>query len=272
MSTASNIRLPAFNPNDLELWFLQVEWTLKHAGISTSMEKFEIVGAALDPIYTQEVRGLLFNPPPEAEDPFGKLKEALQKFLEFSIRNKTRQLLEREKIADHTPSQFLRWLQFLAGDTLSQDNIKLMWINQLDPVTRAGIAAQSGNTKLEDLAKIADDIKNTRRPPSSTTATNNTENQMAEEFARLRLQINELQTKLDDITEQKRVSYRNRSSSRSSSRRRSLSRSSSRDRSRTCGSDFYDGLCWYHYNFAENARRCMPGCRYELKNPEHLFR
>ncbi|KAF7263448.1 hypothetical protein GWI33_002279 [Rhynchophorus ferrugineus] len=149
--SASNIRLPAFNPNDPEMWFLQVEWTLKHAGITTSAEKFEIVRAALDPIYTQEVRGLLFNPPSEAEDPFSKLKEALRECLGLSIQNRTRQLLEREEIGDRTPSQFLRRLQSLAGDAAGHDIIKVIWRNQLDPITRASIAAQQASIKLEDL-------------------------------------------------------------------------------------------------------------------------
>ncbi|KAF7264791.1 hypothetical protein GWI33_022351 [Rhynchophorus ferrugineus] len=264
--SASNVRLPAFNPNDPEMWFLQVEWTLKHAGITTSAEKFEIVGAALDPIYTQEVRGLLFNPPPEAEDPFSKLKEALRECLGLSIQNRTRQLLEREEIGDRTPSQFLRRLQSLAGDAAGQDIIKVIWMSQLDPITRASIAAQQGSTKLEDLAKIADNIKDSIgswRPAGGMAPTNNSGSQLAEEFARLRLQIHGLQAKVDEVAEHQRASFRTRASSRSSSRGRSSSRSSSRDRSRVRGGELYDGLCWYHYNYAERARRCRPGCRYD---------
>ncbi|KAF7267833.1 hypothetical protein GWI33_018960 [Rhynchophorus ferrugineus] len=205
--SAPKIRLPAFNPNDPEMWFLQVEWTLKQAVITTSAEKFEIVGAALDPIYTQEVRGLLFNPPPEAEDPFSKLKEALRECLGLSIQNRTRQLLEREEIGDRTPSQFLRRLQSLAGDTASQDIIKVIWMSQLDPITRASIAAQQGSTKLEDLAKIADNIKDSIgpwRPAGGTAPSNNSESQLAE-FARLRLQIHGLQVKVDKISEHHHV-------------------------------------------------------------------
>ncbi|KAF7264096.1 hypothetical protein GWI33_000648 [Rhynchophorus ferrugineus] len=269
--SASNIRLPAFNPNDPEMWFLQVEWTLKHAGITTSAEKFEIVGAALDPIYTQDVRGLLFNPPPEAEDPFSKLKEPLRECLGLSIQNRTRQLLEREEIGDRTPSQFLRRLQSLAGDAAGHDIIKVIWMNQLDPITRASIAAQQASIKLEDLAKIADNIKDSIgswRPAGGTAPTNSSESQLAEEFARLRLQIHGLQAKVDEVAEHQRASFRNRASSRSLSRGRSSSRSSSRDRSRIRGCELYDGLCWYHYNYAERARRCRPGCRYEKPKRE----
>ncbi|KAF7269155.1 hypothetical protein GWI33_017795 [Rhynchophorus ferrugineus] len=201
------------------MWFLQVEWTLKHAGITTTVEKFEIIGTALDPIYTQEVRGLLCNPPPEPEDPFSKLKEALRECLELSIQDRTRQLLERDEIGDRTPWQFLH------------------------PITRAGIAAQQGSTKLEDLAKIGDNIKYSVgpwRPAGGTSPMNNSESQLAEEFARLRLQIHGLQAKVDEVAEHQRASFRNRSSSRSSSRGRSSSRSSSRDRSRTHGFELYD--------------------------------
>ncbi|XP_076274978.1 uncharacterized protein LOC143205845 [Rhynchophorus ferrugineus] len=215
--SASNIRLPAFNPNDPEMWFLQVEWTLKHAGITTSAEKFEIIRAALDPIYTQAVPGLLFNPPPEAEDPFSKLKEALRKCLGLSIQNRTRQLLEREEIGDRTPLQFLRRLQSLAGDAVGQDIIKVIWMSQLDPITRDSITAHQGSTKLEDLAKIADNIKDSIgswRPAGGTAPTNNSGSQLAEEFARLRLQIHGLQAKVHEVAEHQRASFRTRASSR----------------------------------------------------------
>ncbi|KAF7267438.1 hypothetical protein GWI33_019329 [Rhynchophorus ferrugineus] len=264
--SASNIRLLAFDPNSPEMWFLQIEWTLKHAGITTRAEKFEIVRAALDPIYTQEVRDLLFNPPPEAEDPFSKLKEAVRECSGLSIQNRTRQLLEREKIGDRTLSQFLRRLQSLIVDAAGHDIIKVMRMNQLDPITRASIVAQQGSTKLEDLAKIADNIKDSLgswRPAGDTAPTNNSESQLAEEFAQLRLQIHGLQAKVDEVAKHQHASFRNRSSSRSSSRGRSSSRSSSRDRSRIRGCKLYDGLCWYHYNYAERARRCRPGCRYD---------
>ncbi|KAF7268897.1 hypothetical protein GWI33_017999 [Rhynchophorus ferrugineus] len=223
---------------------LEVEWTLKHVGISTTTEKFEIVGAALDPIYTQEVRGLLFNPPPEAETPFSKLKEARRECLGLLIQNRTQHLLEREEIGDRTPSQFLRRLQSLAGDAEGPDIIKVMWMNQLDPITRDGIAAQQGSTNLEDLAKIADNIKDSIgpwRPAGGTAPTNNSESQVAVEFARLRLQIHGLQAKVDEVAEHQRASFHNR-----------------RDRSRIRGCELYYGLCWYHYNYAERAR-CRSG-------------
>ncbi|KAF7264693.1 hypothetical protein GWI33_022602 [Rhynchophorus ferrugineus] len=113
-----------------------------------------------------------------------------------------------------------------------------MWMNQLDPITRASIATQQGSTKLEDLTKIADNIKDSIdpcRPAGGTAPTNNSEGQLTEEFVRLRLQIHRLQAKVDEVAEYKRASLRNRSSSRSSSGGRSSSRSSSRDRSRTRG-------------------------------------
>ncbi|KAF7264696.1 hypothetical protein GWI33_022600 [Rhynchophorus ferrugineus] len=112
-----------------------------------------------------------------------------------------------------------------------------MWMIQLDPITRAGIAAQQGSTKLEDLTKIADNIKDSIdpwRPAGGTAPTNNSESLLAEEFVRLRLQIHRLQAKVDEVAEHQRASFRNRSSSRSSSGGQSSSRSSC-NRSRTRG-------------------------------------
>ncbi|KAF7278412.1 hypothetical protein GWI33_008448 [Rhynchophorus ferrugineus] len=68
-----------------------------------------------------------------------------------------------------------------------------------DSITRAGIAAQQRSSKLEDLAEIADNIKDSIgpwRPAGGMVSTNNSESQLADEFARLRLQIHGLQAKV----------------------------------------------------------------------------
>ncbi|KAF7281084.1 hypothetical protein GWI33_005142 [Rhynchophorus ferrugineus] len=131
-----------------------------------------------------------------------------------------------KKLVDRSPS----WLQSLAGDAAGHDIIKVIWMNQLDPITRASIVAQSW------------------RSAGGTAPTNNSESQLAEEFARLRLQA-----KVDEVAEHQRVSFRNRLSS----------RLSGPNRSRIRGCELYDGLCWYHYDYSERARRCRPGCRYD---------
>lgn len=71
------VRLPAFIADDPDLWFQQVEWALKNAGVQTSTEKFQCVGTSLEPRYAKEVRDLLLNPPDELQDPFKKLKDEL---------------------------------------------------------------------------------------------------------------------------------------------------------------------------------------------------
>lgn len=280
-TTTSVIRLPAFIPNDPDVWFLQVEWILKNAGITSSREKFEHVGASLEPKYIREVRDLLVNPPSESEDPFSKLKEALLERLGQSQVARTRQLLEREDIGDRTPSQFLRHLQSLAGEKTGTDVLKVIWTNQLDPIVQACLATQPSASKLDDLAKIADNIVNSigtsRLNNRMATISNDPQLRMLEELTRIRQEISsarsetqmEIATMKADIAAIKtdrgynrrsRVEFRGRSPSRSSSRGRSLSRSSSR------GPDFFDGICWYHHTFGDTARRCQTGCAFNIPN------
>ncbi|XP_045477964.1 uncharacterized protein LOC123683107 [Harmonia axyridis] len=152
----ARLQIPAFTPEDPEVWFQQVEWTLEDFGLTDSLAKFRQVIKSLDGRYAKEVRDLIINPP--AQKPYETLKEQLLQRLGKSQAQKTRQLLERVEIGDRKPSQFLRYLQQLAGDNAADEIVRALWMERINPLARASIAAQAAqpNVTLDDLAKTAD--------------------------------------------------------------------------------------------------------------------
>ncbi|XP_045472929.1 uncharacterized protein LOC123679604 [Harmonia axyridis] len=151
----ARLKIPVFTPDDPEVWFQQVEWSLEDVGLTASSAKFRQVAKSLDGRYAKEVRDLIINPP--AEKPYETLKEQLLQRLGKSQAQKTRQLLERVEIGDRKPSQFLRYLQQHAGDNAADEIVRALWMERINPLARASIAAQAAQTNvtMDDLAKTA---------------------------------------------------------------------------------------------------------------------
>ncbi|CAH0387556.1 unnamed protein product [Bemisia tabaci] len=68
-------------------------------------------------------------------------------------------VLGEEEIGDSTPSQFLRRLQSLAGNTIVQDSMmKTVWLQRLPTSAQVILRTQPEDTSLDQLAKMADRI------------------------------------------------------------------------------------------------------------------
>ena len=110
------------------MWFLQVEGQFATAGIAADSTKYNYVIGNLEPRYAQEVRNIISNPPISGK--YQKLKTELIHRLSTTQEEKLRQLLEHEEIGDRKPSQFLRHLKSLAGNTIQDDVLKPLWLSR----------------------------------------------------------------------------------------------------------------------------------------------
>lgn len=242
-----------FTPDDPDVWFQQVEWALEDVGITTSQGKFRQVAKSLDGKYSKEVRDLIINPP--AERPYEKLKEELLERLGKSKEQKIRRLLEREEIGDKTPSQFLRHLRQFAGTNATDTILKTMWMDQLNPLVRAAVAAQAAqpDVTLDTLARTADGVTVALGaiPPKHVSAVSaESESQLCAVLERLTLRLDEQHRELNEL----RAEVRGRSQNRGRFNKRGRSHSRSRNR--------YGGKCFYHYRFGAQAHRCEQPCSY----------
>ena len=155
MAYRVGIKTPAFNADDPQLWFAQLEGQFILSNITADATKFYHVLAQLEPPHSAQVRDLIVNPPTTGK--FEKLKAELIKRLSASQELKMKQLLMHEELGDRKPTQFLRHLQQLAGPTVPEDFIRSIWCNRL-PANLQTIVAMQSNSSLEEIAELVDRI------------------------------------------------------------------------------------------------------------------
>lgn len=264
------MRMPEFTPSDPELWFKIVDRSFQAAGITTDATKFGYALTAIGPRHTLEVRDIIMNPP--LERAYEALKSELIKRLSLSQEHKTRQLLEHEEIGDRKPSQFLRHLRGLAGSVVGDEILRTIWMSRLPAYLQPHLVTRTGDS-LDTLADIADAIMEATRAPAVHVAetarpaalTSGHVSEIAAVEARMNLQLTQMRLAMQkEIAEQmasltkaieaigERPSRRSDGGDR---RRRERSRSRSRGRGHAS-----NNLCYYHWRFGPDARRCEPPC------------
>ncbi|XP_025421207.1 uncharacterized protein LOC112691264 [Sipha flava] len=235
------IKIPDLISSDPELWFAMVEGSFTSAGVTADSTKFGYVVGALPPKYAVEVRH--------------KYDAALG---HASQEEKTRQLLERVEIGDRKLSQFLRHLQNLADSSVPETLLKTLWKGGLPKSIQVALAIVK-DSKLEELAVHSDNIADASGPLlpqiAETSSSNTLEAMLNFKISQLTLSINQ-----EMATLRSEVAAINTRPSRNPDSRPSTYRSRSRSRSRTLHGA--NGLCWYHWRYGSQSRKCKEPCTY----------
>lgn len=263
-ATTAAISLPAFWPSRIELWFATAEarFDLAYPKVTQETTKFNHVLTVLSPEIAEEVADLITKP--DSTEPYTKLKQAIISRTSLSESQKLKQLLSGEELGSRKPSQLLRHMRQLVksagyvNDTVLQE----LFLQQM-PSTVKPILVSLNNTTLEQMAEIADRIiENTSVVAaavarSSDDAGKSTPAPSSDPMAKLVEKLDSVLKRLDNL-ERSRSRERRRYSSneRSKSRGRSYSR-----RGRTPASG-RGRVCWYHYKFGEDAKKCTQPCGY----------
>lgn len=253
------IRIPSFWIEKPGLWFCQLEGQFGLNGITQDTTKFWYVVSQLDNKYAQEVEDIITSPP--ANNKYETIKRELINRLSTSQQLRLKQLLEHEEIGDRTPSQFLRHLRNLAGNTVQDEFLRTLWLNRL-PNTMQAILATQADLSLTKIADIADKIKEASAiaqihsiPSSLQIVKGSTHDEIRE----LKEQVKQMSIQIAELS-------RARSRDRQTGHRRSGSRSSSfRYRDNSKSTETQD-ICWYHRCYGERAKKCKPPCNYQTGN------
>ena len=249
------LKLPPFWPADPAVWFAQVEAQFATRNITRQLTKFHYVIAALNPEVAAEVRDLVLHPPEDT--PYDHLRSQLIKRTEASEQRRLQQLLTAEELGDRKPSQLLRRMQQLLGDSGPAPDssfVRELFLQRLPPNVRMVLASSSTNLTLAQLADMADRIAEVATP--TTVSQVSQEPQVLEEVRQLTAALNRMIATLDTYQHSGPRQSRDsppRRPSRSSTPHRSSSRSASRSSSPS-------NLCWYHCRFGPNTRKCRPPC------------
>ena len=253
---AVSIKLPAFWPSDPQLWFAQVQAQFSTRGITNQKTMFDYVIASLSPEVAAEIRDLILSPP--AETPYDVLKEQLVRRTAASEQKRLQQLFSSEELGDRKPTQLLRRLQQLAGDTPGADGafLRELFLQRLPANVRMVLASTRGDTPIDEIAQLADKIIEVAVPQiSSVSARPNSSDieDLRAEIASLKQQINIL----------KRASRRARSPHPRATSPHSRTTSPAPPSSQSTA----DTVCWYHQTFGDSAHKCQPPCSYQGNDP-----
>lgn len=239
------VKPPQFFKDEPDLYFIQMEAQFRNARITAENTKYDHTVASLDPQYLQLVSDIIRNPP--TENPYTELKQRIIKEFTDSDQRKLRRLIKEIELGDDKPSQLLQKMKKLAGNSISDDAIKSLWIERLPESVRAVISIVDGDST--QWAKQADKMMEI----SSFSNIASVGSTLQEEIAALRQQIHELKN-------QNQHQNRNRSTSRNN-------RNRYRNRSRSRNNEEYD-FCWYHYRFKDNAKKCVQPCKFNGQKKE----
>ena len=241
---AVSVKLPPFWPSDPQLWFAQVQAQFSTRGITNQRTMFDYVIASLAPEFAAEIRDLILTPP--AETPYDVLKETLIKRTAASDQRRLQQLFSAEELGDRKPTQLLRRLQQLAGDTPGADGafLRELFLQRLPSNVRMVLASTRSDTPINELAQLADKIIEVAIPEVANVSVQSTPS----ELESLRAEIVSLQ---QQITSLKKASRR----ARSPYRRRPTSPAPPPQSS--------DEICWYHRTFGDSAKKCQTPCSYQ---------
>ncbi|XP_039313041.1 uncharacterized protein LOC120359500 [Solenopsis invicta] len=265
------MRMPEFSPTDPELWFSIIDRSFQAAGITVDSTKFGYALTAIGPRYTAEVRDIVLNPPEERA--YEILKAELIKRLSSSQEHKTRRLLEHEEIGDRKPSQFLRHLRSLAGNVVGDKVLRTIWLSRLPAHIQPHLVTRTEDS-LDQVADIADTIMEaTRAPPlqvAETTPSSFSRSAGQDDAtsleAKINLQLAQMRLSMQQEMAEQLTAIRKSIEAigelergRSHERRYTRPRSRSRSRPRAHG-HATNGLCYYHWRFGPDARRCEAPC------------
>ncbi|CAK9816250.1 hypothetical protein ANTPLA_LOCUS8937 [Anthophora plagiata] len=184
-----SIRVPPFWPEQPAVWFKQLEAQFQLNGITADSTKFYHTISQLENKYAAEVHDVICNPP--ERERYETIKQELIHRVSTSQTRKIHQLLEKEEIGDRTPSQFLRHMKTLAGDTVSEDFLRTLWSSRLPATTQAIVSSQA-DLPLKKLAEIADRIRETTAPPQVAAVANQISDPTQQRLEKMELQIAEL--------------------------------------------------------------------------------
>lgn len=279
------VRLPKFWKEEPELWFAQAEANFQAAHITAETTKYSHLLATLDVEVLKHVRDIISGTLSRA--PYSTLKSTLITRFSESAEKKLRRLLADTQLGDLLPTQLLRQMEQLAGNSLSSDALKTLWLQRLPVAVQTVLSAS--NEPLNKLAALGDKVLEASQSQilaainTGQDDTNPRSNDIEEKLNQI---INSLATGQSKYNKQLHFNPRGRdktqpwsrqnspernqpynhprhySPGRDKTRPRSRDGSAERNREprRTASPHPSSTICWYHETFGKKARKCSNPC------------
>ena len=120
---------PRFDRSNPEVWFCQLEANFAASGIRADSTRYNIAVGALDSQTAADLLGLIRDPP--AIDRYDTLKRLVLERYTDSTQRWLHKLFSGIECGSRKPSQLLRDMRLLAGDDVSEEALKVRWLDLL---------------------------------------------------------------------------------------------------------------------------------------------
>ena len=154
----TEIKEAQFHPNDIELWFNQLETQFDLHDITDDDERYKLSCAALSGEVTSDVRDILLQP--FLSHKYISRKGVLIERRGLTTPERVNKVISGEKLGTDIPSRFLRPLQKTAGfgttTVVGKAVLRQAFIWQMPASIRAHLGTTPDSTSLETLAVLAD--------------------------------------------------------------------------------------------------------------------
>ena len=262
----ASFRLPAFAPEEADLWLLQVACAFDVAGISDSVTKYKLLVANLPTSVASQVRDVISSQPGN----FDAICSALRQRLAQSRASRLEALLRHQQLGDRTPSQLLRdmrgQLSTASDSAVDSSLLRTLFLQRLPQSARAALSLLPEATPLGELAEAADRFLEASRSsgavsavaaePAAPAGTGATAAAGTPDLAAALMSLTAVISRLDASHRRLEETVYGGRARPGRSRRQSRSPSVSRD-------GRAQGYCWYHRRFGAEAHKCVSPCTWQ---------
>ncbi|XP_017879462.1 uncharacterized protein LOC108624576 [Ceratina calcarata] len=245
-----NVKLPKFWKEEPRLWFIMLEREFAaYNNVKAEAIKCSAVLRNLDQATMKIVLDIIEALPEKST--YQDLKTALIERLAKSDEANLRHLLSRLELADRKPSELLREMMQLAGENVSENAVRTLWMQRL-PVRVQEVLTILDGAELDRLSKVADKTIERSTLEVATVAGSSHAKMDAgrekdSELAAIIKRLSRIETQL---ARRSRSPWRRRFQR----RQRSSSRGSNSENAER------NGLCYFHHRFGTKAWKCKEPC------------
>ncbi|KAK9304201.1 hypothetical protein QLX08_004361 [Tetragonisca angustula] len=147
--------LPPFNKENLNLWFLQVEESMRSSKISGDTSKFDHVISRLSSDVALLIQNIIEIP--HENNKYDTLKNKLLELFGKSEEIRVRQLLKTCRMGDENPLHFLQRMGSMVDRNVPDSVLKTIFLEQV-PQSLYAVLAVNPEADLTTLALLADRV------------------------------------------------------------------------------------------------------------------
>ena len=219
-----------------QAWFNQAEAYFRLNNVLDRTFWFYYVQWALSPQQKKLVRDLLSTPTPPA-DAYNQLKERLLQLYETGEKDRCRKYLAMPPLGGRRPTELAADLMALCPRSdVEGDTIKYMFLFRLPPTMQA-LLGEDNTSTLTELASIADALLDAEAARGHN---------------------------IGAVKESTVAAAGVAATPSSRKRKRDFGKKRTADGGGADPGPWADmGLCWSHYNYGKQARKCKPPCSWK---------